>query len=209
MDGDGDIDILYADTSHVAWLNNPGLDNREHEWENIRIAGASDMAVCDVDADGLPDVVATARRHERPILAHWYKRLAKDGREWQAHDIQLRSALPLGLLRPDNFALKGITCGHFRLGAESTDPLDIAITASGSGHGVLVALAPDQARLEHQEPWTLGLLEDHRWFMKYDNILSLDLDNDGDLDLVTTEEQRILLSEGLGVLWYENKPCVE
>ena len=115
----------------------------------------------------------------------------------------------IGLLRPDNFALKGITCGHFRLGAKSTDPLDIAITASGSGHGVLVALAPDQARLEHQEPWTLGLLEDHRWFMKYDNILSLDLDNDGDLDLVTTEEQRILLSEGLGVLWYENKPCVE
>ena len=34
---------------------------------------------------------------------------------------------------------------------------------------------------------------------KFDRIELVDLDDDGDLDLVTTEER-----DGLGVVWYEN-----
>jgi hypothetical protein len=34
---------------------------------------------------------------------------------------------------------------------------------------------------------------------KFDLVQTLDLDDDGDLDVVTTEE-----SAGLGVVWYEN-----
>jgi hypothetical protein len=39
---------------------------------------------------------------------------------------------------------------------------------------------------------------------KYDRIELLDLDGDGDLDVVTTEENYGQNSSGLGLLWFEN-----
>ena len=39
---------------------------------------------------------------------------------------------------------------------------------------------------------------------KFDRIELLDLDGDGDLDVLTTEENYGTKSKGLGVIWYEN-----
>ena len=39
---------------------------------------------------------------------------------------------------------------------------------------------------------------------KYDNVAIRDLDRDGDLDVITTEENAGPGSRGLGVIWYEN-----
>ena len=39
---------------------------------------------------------------------------------------------------------------------------------------------------------------------KFDRIELLDLDGDGDLDVITCEENFGENSEGLGVIWYEN-----
>ena len=38
--------------------------------------------------------------------------------------------------------------------------------------------------------------------IKYDRIELLDLDNDGDLDVLTCEESQD--GSGLGIIWYEN-----
>ena len=40
--------------------------------------------------------------------------------------------------------------------------------------------------------------------MKYDNLELVDVDGDGDLDVVTSEEGEGVISAGLGVLWLEN-----
>lgn len=40
--------------------------------------------------------------------------------------------------------------------------------------------------------------------IKYDRIELLDLDGDGDLDVLTCEEEVGVRHEGLGVIWYEN-----
>ena len=39
---------------------------------------------------------------------------------------------------------------------------------------------------------------------KFDRIELLDIDGDGDLDVLTTEENYGTNSKGLGVIWYEN-----
>lgn len=40
--------------------------------------------------------------------------------------------------------------------------------------------------------------------MKYDNLRLVDIDADGDLDILTTEEGAGVLTSGKGVLWLEN-----
>jgi len=39
---------------------------------------------------------------------------------------------------------------------------------------------------------------------KFDRIELIDLDGDGDLDVLTCEENYGINSKGLGVIWYEN-----
>jgi hypothetical protein len=40
--------------------------------------------------------------------------------------------------------------------------------------------------------------------IKYDRIEIIDLDNDGDLDILTCEEKYGKNKQGLGVIWYKN-----
>ena len=40
--------------------------------------------------------------------------------------------------------------------------------------------------------------------IKFDRIELLDIDGDGDLDVLTCEENYGTNSQGLGVIWYEN-----
>ena len=40
--------------------------------------------------------------------------------------------------------------------------------------------------------------------MKYDNLQLVDMDNDGDLDVLTSEEGEGIFTVGDGVLWFEN-----
>jgi hypothetical protein len=40
--------------------------------------------------------------------------------------------------------------------------------------------------------------------MKYDNLRLVDIDADGDLDIITTEEGEGIFTSGQGVLWLEN-----
>ena len=58
-------------------------------------------------------------------------------------------------------------------------------------------------------------IEDSEWIshdisgpegIKFDNLLLLDLDKDGDMDIISTEERQMSFnkSNGLGVVWYEN-----
>ena len=207
MDGDEDIDILYAGARNIGWLKNPGTVDIEQKWENNWIGSASDLAVCDVDADGKLDIVATASAKEYPLVARWFKRLGVDGKGWRAHDIRIQAELDTRFYRPDHFSLKSIACGHFRPNTDGSGPVDVAITTSGSGYGIFVALAPVRAGWDNHAAWTFAPIEEYEWVMKYDNILALDMDDDGDDDLLTTEENEGLFFQGAGVLWYENQPC--
>ena len=40
--------------------------------------------------------------------------------------------------------------------------------------------------------------------MKYDNLQLVDRDNDGDLDVLTSEEGEGIFTVGSGALWFEN-----
>ena len=210
MDADQDIDILYSGTKNVLWLENPSDVDAGGEWVSHRIGTASDLALCDVNGDGLQDIVATVSRKDYPVVARWFQGIrdkTKKVRSWQKHDIRIDPGLPFSFYQLEQFSLKSISCGHFRQHANQSGPQDIAITTTGSGYGIFLVVAPEDFAQDYSAPWTAVPITPYRWITKYDNIITVDMDSDGDLDLVTSEENQGWLLQGAGVLWYENQDC--
>lgn len=210
MDADEDIDILYSTASNVWWLENPLEMGMGNKWQPHWIGTASDLALCDINNDGIQDVVATASRKDYPVIARWFQRTGtrpKPNRKWNAYDIRLHAQLPFADWQSENFAIKSIACAH--IASDGDGPPDLALTTSGSGFGILIASAPEGFEQDYNQPWRVLPATNYQWLMKYDNILTVDMDSDGDIDLLTTEENEGLLLQGAGVLWYENTPCPE
>lgn len=209
MDQDEDLDIVYAGISTIAWLKNPGVEGKPEDWQSQPIGSASDLAICDINGDGIRDIVATARRNEFPVVAKWFEPVTRDGEiDWVQHNIAISSKLPTKFYQLENFALKSIACGRFRADAKANDPADIIITTSGSGYGIFLVVAPESFATDVGMPWHAVPLTEYKWITKYDNIITVDMDSDGDTDFVTSEENEGILLQGAGVLWYENTECL-
>lgn len=187
MDGDGDADAVFSDRkgkrTGVFWLDNPGAAaNRDHgEWKEHVIGGLGKQVMFfdlgDVNGDGLPDVAVAVK----PVEIILCLRKADGG--WDEHILTLdgtnlgdAKAVKIANVNGDSLPDLFYTCEN----------------AKGEREGVVW--------LEQQRgaPWkqhTLGGPEG----LKYDLMQTLDLDDDGDLDVITCEER-----DQLGVIWYEN-----
>lgn len=188
VDGDGDLDVLYTDRKGAErgcyWLENPGgVAAALGLWLRHRIGTSSDelmfMDVGDLDHDDLLDVVVAtdARR-----LLH-FSPLVDPRLPWLAQSIPWTDAFGTG---------KAVRIAD--LDGDGVNDLAFSCENAGGSAGV--------GRLSRGEPlawlWSARFISGKQG-KKFDLLQILDLDGDGDLDVVTTEE-----SDGLGVIWYEN-----
>ncbi|NJN05681.1 MAG: VCBS repeat-containing protein [Rhodobacteraceae bacterium] len=187
MDADGDMDVVFSDRkgsrSGVFWLKNPGAaaNRAQAAWKEQAI-GALGREVMfadlgDVNGDGLIDAAAAVKP------AEVFCCLQRPGGTWHEQVIPL-DATNLG----DAKAVKIADVN----GDGLADLLFTCENAKGSLEGIVW--------LEQQlkGPWlqrTLGGPDG----VKFDLMQVLDLDGDGDLDVITCEER-----DQLGVVWYEN-----
>jgi hypothetical protein len=193
MDGDGDLDVLLSDRkgkhSGVKWLENPGAEAvlQDAVWKEHEVGGAGQEAmfltVADLDHDSLLDVVCAVR----PDKILTFRRLDANGEKWTTHSI----AMPP---RDQAGGSKGIAAADVNGDAR----LDLLVTCEGAERAKSGAwwidaacFADDPKPVYHDIGGPEGV--------KFDLIQTLDLDNDGDLDLATCEER-----DNLGVIWYEN-----
>jgi len=190
MDADSDVDIVFADRkgnrSGAFWLENPGpgADQRQ-PWREHVIGGVKSEAMflhlADLDRDGLEDVLLAVRPRE----IHWLRRTDRTGHAWQSHSIPL----------PDKAGTaKAVNAADI----DGDGRLDLVFScenARAPQHG-LMWLSSDGP--PHAGTWTPHDLSGADG-VKHDLIALLDLDGDGDLDAITTEEVH-----NLGVIWYEN-----
>ena len=187
MDGDGLSDLLIVDRkgdrSGVFWLKNPGAEKvlLRKKWREFAV-GAPGREVMfldagDVNADGHLDVVAAVKPREVHLFLG-----GDEVNEWQEEVVQLggeigdAKGVALGDLNADGLLDIVFTCEH----------------ADGPLSGI-VWLEQREAGAWNQRP--LGGAAG----LKYDYPVTIDLDGDGDLDVLTCEER-----DQLGIIWYEN-----
>lgn len=190
MDGDKDFDGVFSDRKQarcgVFWLENPGPgESQKTSWKEHAVGGQGRevmfLDLADLDHDGMQDVVVATK----PAEVLFLRRVDPQGERWETHTIPypLRSGMA-----------KAVSVGDIDLDGK----LDLVVTCEG-------AKAPRQgvAWMAWEGSPTSG-----KWLahdisgadgVKYDLAPLVDLDGDGDLDVVTSEEVR-----NLGVVWYEN-----
>lgn len=180
MDSDGAPDLLFSDRKGANrgchWLRNPGGSG---EWA-LLTAGLHEhevmfLATGDVDDDGMRDIVVATRGG--PIM-----RLEQNpSGGWD------ETAIPM----PENTGTgKGVGLGDL----DGDGLADIVFTCENAKdkRGVMGLRQREDGTWS---PRDIGGLDG----VKFDRVELLDLDADGDLDVLTCEE-----TAGLGVIWYEN-----
>ncbi|MDH5603800.1 MAG: VCBS repeat-containing protein [Cyclobacteriaceae bacterium] len=192
MDNDGDVDIIITDrkgpNAGCRWLVNPGPgQDQKKPWESRTIGAAGlevmFMSLTDLDGDGRKEAIVTERTHETTRV---YKRNNAAEEAWKEITISL----------PE-------TTGR----AKSVEVGDI----DGDGTNDLVHSTNTYGKEINGLTWTSGkdgfsefhgISGPHN--AKYDKAELMDIDGDGDLDVLICEENYGEDSEGLGVVWYEN-----
>ena len=189
---DGAPDVLLSNRQPPArgiyWLENPQrsgkADQRLQDWKLRRLDRENleymFLARGDLTADGRPDVISAVKGSGLQLLAA----AEQIGDEpWVQSEIQLPGCSGTG---------NGLAGGDIDLDGAN----DIVFTcenASGEKSGVRW-LSLDEGKdawRDHEISGPAGV--------KFDLLELIDLDRDGDLDVLTCEER-----EKLGVIWYEN-----
>jgi hypothetical protein len=191
MDGDGDLDVLVSDRkgprAGVLWLENPGARRAASgaEWTEHSVAkGVGEvmfLTTGDLDRDGRRDIVAAVKK-----VGLLYLRSTGDPRNpWPRHTIDL----PAGCGTAKGVAI----CDVDRDGNN-----DIVFSCEGAAAGKSGVRWMSYTTSPTERIW-----RDHEISgapgIKFDRLEVIDLDGDGDLDVLTCEER-----DNLGVFWYEN-----
>ncbi|WP_437206296.1 FG-GAP repeat domain-containing protein [Planctomicrobium sp. SH664] len=190
MDGDGDLDLVFSDRrgdrKGVYWLERPqNQQELRQPWKEHVIGGVGEeqmfLTLADLDQDGLQDVLVATK----PSAVTWFRRLDGSGERWESYTIPFDAV---------NGTAKAVSVGDIDLDGQ----LDLVIsceTAQAPLHGLSWMSYEGSPMSGTWKTHPVGGVDG----VKHDLCPLVDLDGDGDLDVITSEEVT-----GLGVVWYEN-----
>ena len=185
MDHDGDLDVLASDrrskTPGILWLENPGTKamktNPSLKWDVHRI-GAVGKEVMFITLSKENTIYAAVR----PNRIHILESMGNPRKPWSEQVITYP---------PERYGTAKAARGADLDGDGQIEIVVSCEAANGAKSGVFYLKQIKGKWMDHDIGGPKGL--------KYDRIELLDLDGDGDLDLLTCEER-----DFNAVLWYEN-----
>lgn len=201
MDGDGDTDVIATDRRGerrgALWLENPGPDITDSvAWKEHRIGPVNEHeamhnAIADLDSDGLDDLLVAVKRE--PLRFH--RRTSRSPVAWETHKIEMP---------PNSGGGKSIDAADIDLDGQ----LDLVLACEHATEGKIGVFWMSHTGDPTASRWQATSISGPEGFI-YDLIQLVDLDGDGDVDVLTLEEKGPYLAQGydgreLGVVWYEN-----
>tara|TARA_R110002095_G_scaffold99107_1_gene87129 strand:+ start:9543 stop:10733 length:1191 start_codon:yes stop_codon:yes gene_type:complete len=195
MDGDGDLDLLTTDRKGklrgCRWLENPGFGMVLHakQWKNHWVGGQDREVmfahVADLDQDGFRDILVVTRVPDEVL---WFRRLDQRGLKWEKQVIPFPANTGHG---------KGVAVGDMNLDGQP----DVVVSCGNADPPKSGMFWMSYSKDGSKGTWQTHEISGPRG-IKFDRIELLDLDADGDLDVISCEERD--QKKGLGVFWYEN-----
>ena len=207
----------------ITLLQPPSKDRKRLKtWTPIKLRDAGwimSMEAIDMDGDGDEDIVANDRKGSRRGIFWLEQPNHGSDHPWQEHRIGATNTETLFIEASPQRVLASTRngqCLDFKRDADMSwrfesfaNPLDVpfgkAIRRIGSKSFIMTAnTAADKVKLPKPGIWLRD--DDESWIAigsapstKFDRIELIDLDGDGDLDVLTCEER-----QNLGVIWFEN-----
>ena len=203
MDNDHDIDIISASGEYNAggiyWFECPDNNPRSGEWKRRTVwthdycLGA--LQIYDVNNDGWKDIIA-CETHRHPGEVYWFKNPNKSDAQWMRYIIGTQTYPSAScLIDIDGDVRAELYILDASQGADSTK------FKWGDGGIVYFKMPSDPAK-----QWTKYFVvkppETGR------RTQSIDLDHDGDLDLVSTADHNCISGYNqctISLVWWENK----
>lgn len=201
IDKDGDLDILATDRMGsgrgALWLENPGAAQASAvAWVEHRIGAVDEYealhnTIADLDGDGLEDVIVAVKGG--PIRYH--RRTSQSPLNWNTYKIEIP---------PGAAESKAVQVADIDLDGQ----LDLVVVCEHATEGKIGTFWLTYKQEPSESHWTATSISGPEGFIN-DLVELIDLDHDGDLDVLTVEEKGPYLAKGhkgkeLGVIWYEN-----
>lgn len=196
MNSDGNMDIVVSDRRSelrgCRWLENPGPgETQKKPWKNHDIGGQNVqvmfMTMSDIDDDGMEEVLVTDYDTHHIYI---YKRQNDAGTEWSEKIYAISEETGTG---------KSVEVGD--VNGDGIPDLVLSTNTHDKniiGLGWIDGKTLNGSNVLHLQP--ISKMDNY----KYDRVRLLDVDQDGDLDVLICEENNGEGSRGLGVVWYEN-----
>ncbi|MCB1120854.1 MAG: PmoA family protein [Verrucomicrobiae bacterium] len=183
---DGLKDIVFSNRDNydagIWWMENPGPRKAQGPWNRHYIAGQGSevmfMDTGDLNQDGLEDFVAATKDGDIVVA------LRQKGKSptWSEETFPMPGHAGTG---------KGVAIGDI----DNDGVTDLVVSCEHSENAVGVFWL----KRNSSGKWLPRDISGDKDGVKFDRLELIDLDQDGDLDVMTCEERH-----NLGVIWYEN-----
>ena len=187
-DGLEDLAVAWEEGGITRIYLHPGYDKVRQSWPAATIGrtpDAEDAVFCDVDRDGAVDVVTCCEGRTRAVFVHWGPQ--EPGQHLQG-----------ALWKTDSIAAsRDQTAWMMAAPMDGGETLPGVLAVGSRGNNAMIGLLQAASAPRDTDHWQLRPLYRAGWIM---SLVSIDLDRDGDLDLIASDRR----GSHSGILWLEN-----